>query len=83
MHDDKWRELVRTRIEQACVDDLSDEQLAAIDDALAGRLRSHCTGRPLPWVLRERIQGLRGSGTPIRKIAAAVGVSTSTVQKYL
>ena len=83
MHDDKWRELVRTRIEQACVDDLDDEQLAAIDDALAGRLRSHCSGRPLPWLLRERIYGLHDQGWAIRRIASTVGLSTSTVHKYL
>lgn len=36
--DDKTRDLLRTRIEQICVEDLSDEQLEGIGRVLDGRL---------------------------------------------
>lgn len=41
-------------------------------------------GRPLPWAVRERIAAMRGAHepTPYRKIARALGISKTTVQKY-
>ena len=40
-------------------------------------------GKPLPWVIRERILRLHDQGFSRRNIARTVGVAKRTVDKYI